>query len=269
MDVYWLEQNMTDVPRTQDWLSLWEANHARSLRFPKRLSDWLLGRWTAKNAVSVFFGIPSQPHALSDIEIRPSPSGAPQVFLRGALSGVEISLSHRAGVAACVLAPSGVPLGCDLETIEAHGDTFSADYFTDEEQALVTQASTEAEGMRALTLLWSAKESALKALGEGLRVDTRRVVVSLPGLDKNQDKNERTSTLNFSACAPAFSRHVGWSPLRVHYAGQQIFHGWWNQTGPLLRTVLAIPAPNPPILLQQTSPNRALVASEPAQSARG
>ena len=64
-------------------------------------------------------------------------------------------------------------LGCDLEVIEPRSEEFVADYFTTEEQKMVSQAPI-ADRSKLLALLWSAKESALKALREGLRFDTRR-----------------------------------------------------------------------------------------------
>ena len=51
-------------------------------------------------------------------------------------------------------------------SIEPRSDAFVADYFTIEEQALVARASA-ADRDRILALLWSGKESALKALREG------------------------------------------------------------------------------------------------------
>ncbi len=82
----------------------------------------------------------------------------------------------------CVVAPAGVSLGCDLEVIEPRSAAFVTDYFTRNEQALVERTSKE-ERPRLVTLLWSAKESALKALHVGLRLDTNSVeVLSLDAL---------------------------------------------------------------------------------------
>ena len=75
------------------------------MRFAKRQADWRLGRWTAKNAVAAYLNLPSDPQALTDIEIRPAPSGAPEVFIADQPARVTISLSHRAGVAACAVTP--------------------------------------------------------------------------------------------------------------------------------------------------------------------
>lgn len=255
IDVSWLELNSDDVPAAHDWLSPWETNHLHCLRFPKRRADWLLGRWTAKNAVALRFGIPAKPDRLREIEIRPASSGAPQVFWHGALAPVSISISHRSDVGACALAPPGAALGCDLETIEPRGDAFPADYFTAEEQTLLAQAPTQEASLRTLTLLWSAKESALKALGEGLRIDTRRVVVSFSEAQRNEPELAAKSTVG----APEFRLRAEWKPVQVRYTDQRLFQGWWSQNGPLLRTLLALPAPHPPAFLALKAERQALI----------
>jgi 4'-phosphopantetheinyl transferase len=167
MNVYWLEQSEADVPVENSWLSVNEAATLASMRFPKRRTDWRLGRWTAKRAVSVCLELPPHPQVFKKIEIRPAPSGAPEVFFAHQPAGVTISLTHREGVAACAVAMSNAELGCDLEIAEPRSDAFIADYFTIEEQALIARASA-ADRPRLLALFWSAKESALKALHEGL-----------------------------------------------------------------------------------------------------
>ncbi|MGA7381749.1 MAG: 4'-phosphopantetheinyl transferase superfamily protein [Terriglobales bacterium] len=228
MNVYWLEQTEADVPEVNNWLSESEAVHLQGLRFAKRRADWRLGRWTAKCALSACLGVPAHPQVFKKIEIRPAPSGAPEVFVANRPAGVTISLSHRDGMAACAVAMSGVEMGCDLEMVEPRSDAFVADYFTSEEQAIVARAPA-ADRARLLALLWSAKESALKALHEGLRLDTRCVTVS--------------------PFAASFDLN-GWSPLQVHYTGGQIFHGWWQQANSILRTVVAARPLDSPVPLR-------------------
>ena len=228
-DVYWLEQTEGDLPHEDDWLSTTEALQQSGLRFAKRRADWRLGRWTAKCAVAAYLNLPGDGPALADIEIRPAPSGAPEVFLANRPAAVTISLSHRAGTAICAVAPSGVELGCDLEMIEPRSDAFVADYFTSEEQALVEQAS-DSDRSRLVTLLWSGKESALKALRAGLRLDTRCVTVC--------------------PTVPGSHQLSSWHPLEVHLTSGQGFHGWWQCTGDLVRTLVSVPSTAPPILLQ-------------------
>jgi len=228
MNVYWLEQSEADVRAENDWLSANEAVSLNGMRFAKRRADWRLGRWTAKRALSAYLAVPAHLQAFKKIEIRSAPSGAPEAFFDNQPAAVVISLSHRAGIAACAVAMSGVELGCDLEMVEPRSDAFVADYFTVEEQALVARASA-ADRPRLLALLWSGKESALKALQEGLRLNTRSVIVS-PG-------------------RAAFDLH-DWSPMEVRHIDRRIFHGWWQHADGTVRTLVAAPPPNPPIRLR-------------------
>lgn len=241
MYVYWLEQTEADVPPVHvphgnDWLSAEETVHFNTLRFAKRSADWRLGRWTAKRAIASLLNLPAHPQALANIEIWPAPSGAPEAFVENVPAPAAISISHRDGMALCAIALSppdlDPDLGCDLEIIEPRSDAFVADYFAPEEQTLIAHFSA-VDRSRILALLWSAKESTLKALREGLRFDTRSVIVRLGhdwSCDDSPDLNQ-------------------WSPLQVQCVDRQPFHGWWRSKMGIVRTVVANPPPDPPIPL--------------------
>ena len=238
MDVFFLEQSEADLPAGNDWLSVIERAGLNALRVPKRRADWRLGRWTAKRALSIYLSMLGDHQALADIEIRPAASGAPEAFIANRPASAAISLSHCNGSALCAIAPSGTALGCDLELVEPRSPAFVADYFTAEERELVAQSSA-ADGSYLPTLLWSAKESALKALHEGLRLDTRFVTVSLP---EDTPTPEPDGALE-QCCS-------GWRPLEVRCTSGEVFRGWWQQTDALLRTVVAAPDPSPPTVLR-------------------
>ncbi len=224
MRVYWLEQTESDVPPANDWLGPAERERCSAFRVAKRRTDWRLGRWTAKCALAAYLDYPRE---LADIEIQAAPSGAPEAFLLGQPAPATISLSHRGGSAICAVAPAGVALGCDLESVEPHSDSFLADYFTEREQMLAASVSGEDRDWL-VALLWSAKESALKALGTGLRLDPRATAV--------------TPELGFEP--------GGWSPLRVD-CGDGTFSGWWQWSGVLVRTMVGAPAPGIPSALEE------------------
>jgi len=228
MNVYWLEQTEADVPSENDWLSAAEAIVLKGLRYEKRRVDWRLGRWTAKRALASLWNWPASPASFSAIEIMAGPTGAPEVLLSNSPAAVSISLSHRGGRAMCAVSHCNVVLGCDLEIIEPRTDAFVADYFVPGEQELVARVR-EPERCELLTLLWSGKESALKALRTGLRSDTRSVVVS-PMKD----------SFNVG----------GWSPLQVRCIEGQVFEGWWQRTVNIMRTLVGDPIPSRPILLE-------------------
>jgi 4'-phosphopantetheinyl transferase len=234
MHLYWSEQSANDLPENNHWLSPGEIDRLHSLRFAKRYADWRLGRWTAKRAIAACLDWPPYPQVFARIEIRAIPSGAPEPIIAGFRTPLAISLSHRAGRAMCAVSSSEILLGCDLEIIEPRSAAFVTDYFTPEEQSLVARTSS-AERPEIITLLWSAKESALKALRQGLRLDTRSLTVTLlegaPDLD-------------------------GWSPLRVGCFDGNVFQGWWRSADGVLRTVVANPTPACPICLTLPIPSR-------------
>jgi hypothetical protein len=89
-----------------------------------------------------------------------------------------------------------------------------------------------------LTLLWSAKESVLKALGCGLRVDTRSVNAAPAGL------------------VPS---HGGeWSRMCALHMGGRTYHGWWRESRDLAYTVVANPPPLRLVALQDPDKGRGL-----------
>jgi 4'-phosphopantetheinyl transferase EntD len=227
MQVYLLEEREENVPESNEWLGARERDHVRTLTFLKRRADWRLGRWAAKCAIAALQNIPLHADLLATIEICPAASGAPRVLFHGSPADVSVSLSHRSGVAICALTKENVGLGCDLENIEPHSAGFIADYFTLEEQDSIEKASS-ADRWLLVTLLWSAKESALKALQEGLRRDTRSVVVH-PG------------KLPFGE---------GWKSLHVDSIEGESFYGWWRQVNGAVQTVVADHSFSQPVCLQ-------------------
>jgi 4'-phosphopantetheinyl transferase len=175
VEVCWLEQCAADVPGDDQWLSAAERATAAAMRISKRRDDWRLGRWTAKCAIVGYAQLEAV--ALPQIEIQPAPSGAPVAFVANTRAPLVISLSHRDGRAICAVAPPHLQLGCDLEVIEPRSSAFAADYFTVAERALVSTLRSE-DRDAALTLMWSLKECALKALQVGLREDSRAIEVT-------------------------------------------------------------------------------------------
>lgn len=222
-----------EVPEDDSWLDPEEAERARGFKVPGRRLDFRLGRWTAKHAIAAWLAqLGENCEDLSKIAIRTSPEGAPRILVDGEPAPLEVSFSHRDGRAACAVAPAGTRLGCDLEWVEPRSEAFVRDYFVPSEIELVRLSPVEYRPLFA-NLIWSAKESALKALKTGLREDTRSVEVRLPeGTDG------------------------GWSRLEVVRPGTgEIFRGWWRREGGWVLTIVADPAPASPEGLPASHPS--------------
>lgn len=217
-------QRAEAVPTGDDWLSAGERARAAGMRFAARRDDFRLGRWTAKRALARWLRAGDAPEALAEIDVRGVPKSPPAVFWRGAPAPCALSLSHRAGAALAAVSPAGVALGCDLERAESRSAAFAEQYLTDAEGA-AAQALGEPGRSAAIALVWSAKESALKALGRGLDLDLRELAVHL-------------------ADAPPAGTDAAraWRPLTVALCGGPALAGFWCARGPWLLTVVAAPA---------------------------
>jgi len=230
--VRWLSCSLQDVPEHSEWLLPAERRTADRLRVPKRRNDWRLGRWTAKAALraawpSLCDGLP----APKDLAIIAAPDGAPQIASHCLESEAgppwpTFSLSHSGGVGLCAVAPAEAQVGCDLERLESRSSALIRDFFTEAEQRACGRGSPEQQ-MLAANLIWSAKESALKALRTGLRADTRSVEVAWePGGDG-----------------------LAWSALTVRRKGREPLSGWWRASRGFVLTVVASPRPASPVAL--------------------
>jgi 4'-phosphopantetheinyl transferase len=215
---------MADVPADDAWLSPREAAWIARMRFPKRRSEFRLGRWTAKRALALFLRRDGSAEGLRAIEIGRAPDGAPHPLVDGRPAEAYVTMTDRADQAVCLVGPPGPALGCDLELVEPRSDAFVADFLTPAEQRLVGEADAgEARDLLA-NLVWCGKESALKVLRTGLRRDTRSVEVSLPA-----------------------GRAVdGWAPLAVRAAEGPVFPGWWRRFGAFVLTAAATEPFAPP-----------------------
>jgi 4'-phosphopantetheinyl transferase len=228
MVLYCLTQKLIDVPVGDSWLSEGEAVRLSEMKFPKRRNDWRLGRWTAKGVISSYLNRIGENYPCSALEVRAASDGAPEVYLENERLPVNISLSHSMGQGFCALSPDEIDLGCDLESLEDREREFLLDYFAEEEVAL-TESLPADERPLCLTLIWSAKESALKSLREGLRRDTRSVVVSF---EMSQTPDE-------------------WNQLNVRCTvSNRTFRGWWRTHDRYVQTITAGGPSKKPVELQ-------------------
>jgi 4'-phosphopantetheinyl transferase len=223
----WLALGEEALPEQERWLAPGEAAILAGLRYTKRRTEFLLRRLVTKYAVASVTGRPTDPATLAGIEVRNAPSGAPYVCVHGAPIEMGVSISDRAGWAVCVTSPIQPPaVGCDLELVEPRSPGFVSDFLTASEQRLVGSCAVGDERDVVVNLIWSAKESALKVIGTGLRRDTRTLEVT-----------------------PAAPRGDGWGALTVRAVEGTVFPGWWRREGRFLLTVATRVTAPPPAAL--------------------
>lgn len=212
-----------------------EAQTLTSLKVPKRRQDWLIGRHTLKTMlVEHLRREHGQTVRPSDMEVRPAPDGAPEVWTEGRRLDFQVSITHSEGRAATAVSPHpSVSVGIDLETVASRSPRFVTDYFTSAEVEQVRLAPA-AEREWLVTTIWSGKEAVLKSLRLGLTVSPRLVT-----------------------CRPFRPSHTddGWRPMQVDAAPEAltragatapdtVLTGWWR---PVDRQVLTLVtcAPSP------------------------
>lgn len=203
---------MLQVPEDDHWLSSEECAVLAGLRFPKRKNDWRLGRWTAKQAIRAYRS--KEDISLPSLQICAAEDGAPEAYYNGEPAAVSISLSHSRDLSLCAVGSPGFGVGCDLEWIVPREENFAADYFTPGELAITLESPIPRELLE--TLIWSAKETSLKILRQGLSRDTRSISIS-------PDISGQKST---------------WKLWTGHcLESSRIFYGWWRAAEGFVYTV--------------------------------
>jgi 4'-phosphopantetheinyl transferase len=133
-----------------------------------------------------------------------------------------LSLSHSHGRAISVVAEGGCALGCDIERIEPRSAAFISSYFTLQESTALEAIDKSSRNLLA-NLIWSAKESALKALRQGLRTDTRSMEVV---------------AVNGGSAQP-------WARLEVTPKNSSsVLVGRWRRLDDFVLTIISRPAPS-------------------------
>jgi 4'-phosphopantetheinyl transferase len=210
-------------------LSKEETAVFNELKILKRRQDWLLGRWTAKHLLREMIQQKlGRIVALDAISILAGEDGAPTVDLKSQSaihdSRFTVSISHSQGSSFCATVERpNWPLGADIERIEPRAANFAADFFTEEEQAFIQESRPELVDAL-VTTIWSAKEAALKAIRQGLRLDTRSVSCQIEAL---------------------YALPKAWTALRLLWKQQAdegqlpSLSGWWKVDGPFVVTLAA------------------------------
>jgi phosphopantetheinyl transferase len=208
-----------------------ERSEYLRLKVPKRSSEWAASRVAVKKLICACVPELAR-YKYPQIQICKEPAGVPfiEVDTKYRLPG-WLSLSHSTGCVLAAYSPDNIRFGVDLEFIEPRSIDFVRDYFTESEilQALsgdLTQATLAA------TLIWSAKEAVLKAMSEGLRVDTRKLEIVVPSDLFNGGE---------------------WAPLGINCVKLKIPspHLFWRREGNFIQTICWLENPDQELMWVQ------------------
>lgn len=218
IQIYW---NIVDkLPgREVGFLSPIEEFRLSQMRFARRRQSFLLGRWAGKQLLRLH---PECAHLpASSITIANRTEGGPYVQIGEQELDVCISLSHRENEAVSALVHQpGVTIGVDLELVEEREQGLINDFFTPQESDQINLFPLEERSL-AVTLFWSAKEAVLKALGKGLRVDSRKV-----NIEQAQDSFRDDGWQALTASGPELENCV----CRL----------WWRRWGQFVLTLAIV-----------------------------
>lgn len=264
-DLRWFACTEDQVPPGEGWLVPRERARLAEYRFPKRRSEYLLRRAAGKLAAAARLGLPARSDAdLARIGVLNAVTGAPYIEVDGEDAGLALSLTDRAGAAVALVTPASTNtgadddrrghaagvlagIGVDLEIVEPRSQGFVRDYLNPGEQDWVRrQALASDDGFdAAANLLWSAKESALKVAGVGLRADTRTVDVTVLTGARPDGWARVTYDLVPERVARGVDVPPWWrGPRPAWWAGA--IPGWWRRDGAFLLTIASRTPCDPP-----------------------
>ena len=152
--------DLSSLPPADGILSERERAFYETLRFPKRRTEWLGGRFALKQLVCGQLLRTD----LRQAEVLPHESGKPVLLVGGKPCNLAFSITHSRGFAAAAVSATHEFLGIDLEKTEHRIDAWAADFFHPSELTSRDDAF--------LTALWTQKEALVKLLGTGLSLSS-------------------------------------------------------------------------------------------------
>lgn len=138
-----------------------EKEYFNSLKFSRRKTSFLLGRYSAKKALAAYYG----EQDLRKIVIKPGVFNHP-VVLYPNRDSIQVTITHCDFLGAVIAYPEIFPMGIDIEKTDAGKFTVMEAQITagEKEQLSFLPLSYE----KGLTFLWTAKEALSKIMKTGL-----------------------------------------------------------------------------------------------------
>jgi phosphopantetheinyl transferase len=139
-----------------------------------RQAQWLAGRVLVQRMLAAT--------ALSDVLLPLQNDVTGRPFLAGTSPVPAVSLSHSGAWVAALLAPSGTPVGVDVEVVRDKAQRIAHKFLNNDEQAAIKPFTTSdaAINNELFSLLWSAKETLYKLAGQRGIIFRQNLLLDLP-----------------------------------------------------------------------------------------
>ncbi|MGR9347936.1 4'-phosphopantetheinyl transferase family protein (plasmid) [Rhizobium leguminosarum] len=163
-------KNESDWNRWMQSLSSDERDRAVTYRFERDRASFIAGRYLLRQLLSLQTGI-------SPSKVPLSPDRHSKLRLEGR-DRPQFSLANADGLVAVAVASGCDYVGIDCERVDAEIEEAAVDSYCSADERRWLAELPARERARGAIALWTLKESHLKALGVGLRVDPRNVAFS-------------------------------------------------------------------------------------------
>ncbi|AXA42375.1 4'-phosphopantetheinyl transferase family protein [Rhizobium leguminosarum] len=163
-------KNESDWNRWMQSLSSDERDRAATYRFERDRASFIAGRYLLRQLLSLQTGI-------SPSKVPLSPDRHGKLRLEGR-DRPQFSLANADGLVAVAVASGCDHVGIDCERVDAEIEETAVDSYCSADERRWLAELPARESARGAIALWTLKESHLKALGVGLRVDPRNVAFS-------------------------------------------------------------------------------------------
>jgi len=153
------------IERWRDCLDTEELARAARFYFDPDRAIYTAAHWLLRTALAEAAGLPAGAWRFVN-----GPQGKPRIDPARGHPQLSFNLSHTKGMVACAIA-TDVEIGIDVEVISPRhaGLDIAKRYFSTEETALLRATETHQQQVELFFRLWTAKESLIKATGEGLQ----------------------------------------------------------------------------------------------------
>lgn len=138
-----------------------ELNYYETLIFEKRKKSYLLGRYSAKQAICAFVGEENPRNTLIKHGFFNHP-----IVTNTNNQNVQVSISHCDDIGAAVAFPEDFPMGIDVERIDLNKANVLESQMTEKEKELIKSFPYSYSTM--LIFLWTVKEALSKVLKTGM-----------------------------------------------------------------------------------------------------